>query len=50
MLVPAKTPVLALNVAYRKFVKFWMAELPVLDPWSRSCARHRIINLVMKGS
>jgi hypothetical protein len=35
MLVSAKTLVLALAVAYRNFVKFWMAELPVLYPWSR---------------
>jgi hypothetical protein len=35
MLVPAKTPVIALTIVHTKFVKFRMAELPVLNPWSR---------------
>jgi hypothetical protein len=37
MLVPAKTPVLALTVAHRKFVfyEIRMTDFPVLHPWSR---------------
>jgi hypothetical protein len=35
-LVLAKTPVLALTIAYRKFVvsKIRITDLPVLNPWS----------------